>query len=284
MTTHGPGTVAAREVTPARRWAWVGVLVGGVALYLAVERALVTTQNPNYIPSALLLGSIVVPAAFVTYIYGQGSTWTMPAPALAIAAVAGGVIGVVVAGILEYETLRDQGVLSTMGIGAIEESSKLIVPLALLVALPRHRSEADGLVVGVTVGASFAALETMGYGFTTLLASGGNVGEVEDLLLLRGLLSPAGHMAWTGLACAALYRAWSEWQRGQAGLVFLVTFAVVVVLHGLWDGLGTLPAYIVIGVISLGLLALEVYRTLHQHPRAGPGDRPAAAGRLTSLG
>ena len=45
----------------------------------------------------------------------------------------------------------------------------------------------------------------MGYAFVTLIASGGNVNAVEQTLLIRGLLSPAGHMAWTGLACGALW-------------------------------------------------------------------------------
>ena len=37
----------------ARRWAWVGILVGGVALFEIVRRVLVETQNPNLLPSLL---------------------------------------------------------------------------------------------------------------------------------------------------------------------------------------------------------------------------------------
>ncbi len=66
--------------------------------------------------------------------------------------------------------------------------------------------DADGLVIGVAVGMGFAALETMGYAFVALIASRGDIGAVEQMLLLRGVLSPAGHMAWTGLACAALWQ------------------------------------------------------------------------------
>jgi hypothetical protein len=35
-------------------------------------------------------------------------------------------------------------------------------------------------------------------------ASGGNVGAAEQTLFIRGLLSPAGHAAWTGLTCWGL--------------------------------------------------------------------------------
>jgi RsiW-degrading membrane proteinase PrsW (M82 family) len=252
-------------------------LAGGAALFVALEQTLVQTQNPNYVPALLLVGALVVPAAFVSYVYGHSPVWTVPASVLAVAAVAGGALGVIVAGLLEYDTLRRYGVLTTMGVGVIEEAAKLLVPLVLLIALPRHRGEIDGLLIGVAVGAAFAALETMGYAFVVLLGSNGNIGLVQQLLLERGLLSPAGHMAWTGLACAALYRAWPQWRAGRGGLVFPVTFAAVVVLHGLWDGVGTLPAYIVVGLLSLALLAAEFYRTVHR--AAPPARDPIRQGR-----
>jgi RsiW-degrading membrane proteinase PrsW (M82 family) len=82
----------------------------------------------------------------------------------------------------------------------IEEGAKLIVPLVFYF-LGRYRSEAAGIILGVSTAMGFAALETMGYGFTSLLASKDNVGELDEVLLFRGLMSPAGHAAWTGL-CA----------------------------------------------------------------------------------
>ena len=45
-----------------RRHAWLGVLALGAALFIAVERTLVATQNPNLVPSAILLGAAIVPA------------------------------------------------------------------------------------------------------------------------------------------------------------------------------------------------------------------------------
>jgi protease PrsW len=55
----------AQPTTGARRHAWIAVLVVGVGLFLAVERTLVATQNPNFVPSAILLGAAIVPAAFL---------------------------------------------------------------------------------------------------------------------------------------------------------------------------------------------------------------------------
>jgi len=60
----------------------------------------------------------------------------------------------------------------------------------------------------------FAALETMGYGLVALIRSQGDVGVLEEVLLIRGLLSPVGHATWTGLICAVLWH-----KREQTGLI-----------------------------------------------------------------
>lgn len=236
------------------RWAWLAVLAGGVVLFEIVRRVLLDTQNPNLVPSLILLGAAVAPAAFVAFVLGRRLPWDISAGAIAAVAVLGGLIGVVTAGLLEYDTLRDLKVLPMVGVGLIEESAKLIVPVVLLVVVRRYRQPVDGLLVGVAAGAGFAALETMGYAFVTLIQSQGNVEAVQETLLLRGLLSPAAHMAWTGLTATALWYAAGRGWKGGAVLRFLAVFAVAVALHATWDSVGTIPVYIVLSAISLGLL------------------------------
>ncbi|RZS91031.1 RsiW-degrading membrane proteinase PrsW (M82 family) [Motilibacter rhizosphaerae] len=268
---RGPGTrgfplVRHRDTSPLlHRHAWVVALAAGALLYLIVERALVDTGNVNFVPSLILLGALVVPVAFVTFVHGRSATWSVSLPVLLVAAVFGGVVGTVTAGLFEYDTVRKLGVLPTLGIGLIEESAKLVVPLLLLMLGTRIAGRSNGLMVGVTVGMAFAALETMGYAFTALLQTQGDLGAVDQVLLLRGLLSPAGHAAWTGLACAALYRRpveprYSLWR-------FVATFALVVVLHGLWDSRSDWWWYLGVGAVSLGLLALEARRGLREPAR-----------------
>ena len=238
----------------ARRWAWVWVLVGGIVLFEVVRRVLIETQNPNLVPSLILLGAMVAPTAFVTFVLGRKLPWDISSGAIVVVAFLGGLIGVVTAGLLEYNTLKDLGVLPMVAVGLIEESAKLIVPVALLLGVRRYRKPADGLLVGVAAGAGFAALETMGYAFVTLIQSKGNVEAVQDILLLRGLLSPAAHMAWTGLTATALWYAADRGWKGPAVLRFLGVFALAVALHATWDSVGTVPVYIVLSIISLGLL------------------------------
>jgi RsiW-degrading membrane proteinase PrsW (M82 family) len=243
------------QTAGAPRWAWIPVLVVGALLYLLVERALVSTGNINFVPSLLLLGAFVVPITSVTFVYGRLAPWTVRLPGIACAFLFGGVIGTVVAGNLEFTTVVDLGTLPTVAIGLSEEGAKLIVPLAIFFVL-RHRTPADGLILGVASGMGFAALETMGYGLVAMLLTGGDVPSVDQLLFFRGILAPAGHGAWTGAASAALYAALMSRRLG-AWCRLVGIFLLVVALHALWDGLDSTWGYAVIGLLSLGLLFHE---------------------------
>lgn len=244
---------------------WFRLFVGGALLFFAAEQALKFTSNPNLIPTVLLLGAFVVPVAFVAFFYGQeraaDKLLHVEAP-LSIAAacfLVGGVIGMMTAGFLEYTILSKLTISSLFIVALIEESVKLIFPIAIFIRA-RYRSEADGLLFGVASGMGFAALETMGYGLVALIQSQGNVGILQETLLIRGLLSPVGHAAWTGLICATLWR-----QRQRTGKLFnpsvIWVFVLAVLLHALWDiasffqqAFISYLGYTIIGCISLVLL------------------------------
>src|SRR4051812_24493670 len=251
----------------ARRWSWLLVLLIGATLFSLVRHAIVSTGNPNLVPSLILLGAAVVPAAFVVFIAGRRLVFGVGGGTVALTALVGGVIGVVTAGLLEYNTLRRLGTLPLLGVGFIEEFAKLLVPAALLLLVRRNRHPADGLLLGVAAGAGFAVLETMGYAFVALIKSSGNLMVVDDVLFVRGILSPAAHMAWTGLAAAALWYAASERWRAQATGRFLVAFVVVVALHTAWDSAGKTAVYLVLAVISLTLLGVTSHRLAAPHRR-----------------
>jgi RsiW-degrading membrane proteinase PrsW (M82 family) len=227
-----------------------------VLLFL-VERTLVATSGLNYVPSLILLGAFLVPVTFVTYLYERLPSWDVSLPALAVCFLWGGVLGTVVAGTLEYDVAKALGFLPKLAIGLIEESAKLIVPLIFYFA-GRYRSEAAGIVLGVATAAGFAALETMGYGFVSLLASRGNLGVLDEVLLVRGLSSPAGHMSWTGLVCAVLWR--ERLKAGHATLNWRVlgAFLVAVILHALWDTFASVRSTTFVEFLGVAFLSLLV--------------------------
>lgn len=236
---------------------WFQVLAGGLILLYLLERTLLATRSLTYVPSVLLLGAFLVPVAFVTYLYERLPEWKVPLPPLAVCFVWGGVLGTVVAGTLEYDLLRGLGAFALLGIGLFEEGAKLIFPL-IFYFLGRYRSEGAGILLGASTAMGFAALETMGYGFMSLLQSGGNLAMLDEVLLARGLTSPAGHAAWTGLVCAVLWR--ERLRAGHAVLNGKVVgaFATTVVLHALWDTFNLLRGATFVSSLSLELLSLLV--------------------------
>lgn len=256
-----------------RRWAWLGTFVIGVGLYLAVLAVLTATGNPNLFPTLILLGAMVVPLTFVTFADGRSGRWLIDGPTLGGCLLFGGVVGVAVAGLFEYKAMQRLGTLPMVGVGLIEEAAKLIVPVALVVFFgTRYRkSIGSGIVIGVAVGTGFAVLETMGYAFVALLQSGGNVGDAEQTLFIRGLLSPAGHAAWTGLACWGLWRFVIS-PNGKHFVGFLGFYALAVALHTAWDGIGGLITYVVVGAISIGLLLFGLKRAQRADTAVVPAD------------
>lgn len=252
--------------TRLHRLSWVAVLVLGVVAYVVVLRTAVATQNINFIPSLLLLGSAVVPGTVLTFAATGGRRIVVSSGLLALVAVLGGIIGTVAAGTLEYDALRRLGALPMLFVGLIEESAKLVVPLLVLL-LSRYRGAAAGVLVGVASGMGFATLETMGYGFTALLKSG-SLAALDSTLLLRALLSPAGHVAWTGMTAAALFAIATSTHRGRAVLRFVLTFVGAVLLHAAWDGSNNLIVHVVVAVVSVAGLLVVIHRT-----RRSPGTR-----------
>ncbi|MHC4184167.1 MAG: PrsW family intramembrane metalloprotease, partial [Planctomycetota bacterium] len=206
----------------------------------------------------------VVPVAFVTYFYEHVRHRDISLPVLTSSFIVGGVLGLIAAGILEYRTLQGLGILGLFGVGLIEESVKLIFPVIMYLGW-RYRHEADGLLFGIAAGMGFAALETMGYGLVSFIQSRGDISILQQVLLIRGFLSPAGHAAWTGFVCAVLWR-----EREKKGHI-VVNFAVVgafilaIVLHSFWNivnGLGGQTVILfsvqIVGGIAIAVVSLTL--------------------------
>jgi RsiW-degrading membrane proteinase PrsW (M82 family) len=134
----------------------------------------------------------------------------------------------------EYDVYRQLGCLPYLLVGFVEERARLVVPLVFFLRW-RYRSEMAKLSFGLASGMGSAALETLGYSITALIASRGNAGVAEFVLLVRGFLSPAGHAAWTALVMATLWR--ERVHHGHAGLTraTLGAYLLAVALHTLWD-------------------------------------------------
>jgi RsiW-degrading membrane proteinase PrsW (M82 family) len=187
----------------------------------------------------ILLGSFLVPAtAVVWYLDHYQSAELNPWRVLS-AFLVGGVLGVLAASILEAWLLSD-GLLVYLGVGFLEELAKLLALLIVARGMARHTVR-DGIVLGAAVGFGFAALESSGYAFATLLERDGyavrlSLGNMVFTELLRGILAPVGHGLWTGIVGGALFGAARNGKlRFTPGAIGI--YVVVSLLHGLWDSM-----------------------------------------------
>lgn len=254
---------------------WFVLFISGIVLLAATDLAFLATSDPNYLPTVILLGASLVPVTFVVFIYQRVPVGEIPLGPLAVVFLWGGALGTILAGLLEYSTVRQMGAFSNVGVAVFEEVAKMIIPVIIYLQA-RYLHEADGLLFGVAAGMGFAALETMGYGFVSYIQSQGSTSTLNQVLLVRGLLSPAGHAAWTDIICASLWRQRTLNGRAVLNGPIIGAFVVAVALHSLWDIAGSISSIlglqysvfdyiglIVTGAISFVLLSNRLSKAKH---------------------
>jgi RsiW-degrading membrane proteinase PrsW (M82 family) len=209
-------------------------LTGALLWVLAVVVTFVT-GNPNLVPTVVLLGSFLVPVTFVAWAFGRRRSGEVTSELLFSTFVAGGVLGVLAASLLESYLLHPSAWLFA-GVGLIEEAVKLAV-LAVLTRHLRVKFATDGLVLGAAVGFGFAAFESAGYAFTALFTERGlSLMDLVQTELLRGVLAPVGHGLWTAILGGVLFSA-SDHRHFALTLRLLLSYLGVALLHALWDAM-----------------------------------------------
>jgi RsiW-degrading membrane proteinase PrsW (M82 family) len=223
--------------------AWWRVLVIGLLLYAVGLAILAVSNNPNLFPTVVMLGSFMVPAAYVAFFYERRHLSDLSMPNTALTFFYGGVLGVFAAALLEPLFIRRLDFLTAFEVGLIEEFAKILGVLLIARRL-RHDSELNGLILGAAAGMGFAALESSGYAFSAFLRSGGSLSAAVFVTLLRGVLSPLGHGTWTAILAAVLFRE-SGPEHFHMNRKVIGAYLGVSILHGLWDGLpGLIGAFV----------------------------------------
>ncbi len=253
QVTSGPTTIStepereapylhADEPQRGRRhgWWWKALLVGAL-LWLVTIVVTVLTGNPNLVPTLILIGSFLVPFCVVLFAaerlnpaFGTG--------AVMVAFFVGGVLGVLGASLLEAPL--GGAALGLLVVGFVEE----LVKAAVLMLMGRGlvpKTARQGALLGATVGAGFAAFESAGYAFNAALAPRG----IDLISLLqtegtRAVLTPLGHVLWTGVLGAAVFAASRDGRRYRITWVVVGVYVLVSVLHGLWDSMSTIATVI----------------------------------------
>jgi len=227
--------VTATGAVLVQRRSWPRILFGGMGIYMLGLIVLLFTGNPNLFPTVIMLGSFMVPVTFVAFFYDHRHLSTVSMGSTGLTFFYGGVLGTFAASLLEPLFIPHLDFQTSFVVGLIEEFSKILGVL-VIARRRRHDSEMDGLILGAAAGMGFASFESLGYAFTAFLKSGGNLSVTVGVILLRGLLSPVGHGTWTAIFASVLFRE-SKARHFQINGKVIGAYLMVVILHGLWDGL-----------------------------------------------
>jgi RsiW-degrading membrane proteinase PrsW (M82 family) len=258
-------TIGAKNNIPAlqdidtnwpRPWVFFKALVMAVLVYAGFVFAWKQFHNTNLIPGMIMVGASAIPLAVVIFYFEMNAPRNISLHQVLRMLLLGGVVSLITSlfGFNMFGQSLDW--LGASQAGIIEESGKLLA-LLLIAHKVKYKWTLNGLVFGGAVGAGFAAFESAGYAFRsglneltiqTLGFGTANLNGVFDSILVRGLLTPGGHVAWTALVGAALWKVKGEQSFALTMLKderFYRVFALAVGLHMIWNspfGLG-LPYY-----------------------------------------
>lgn len=219
---------------------WLKVLIIGSFTYVIGLIVLIFTQNPIIFPAVVMLGNFLIPVTYVTFFYERKHRSSVGMESTAAGFFYGGFVGTFAASILEPIFIHTLSFGDAIVIGLIEEFTKFLGVLFIL-RRKKHKLILDGITLGAAAGMGFAALESTGYAFTTFLKTGGSLTATVYITLLRGIMSPLGHGTWTAILTGIFLR-----ERSLGHFRFNINvikgYLLVVLLHGMWDGLPSIIA------------------------------------------
>jgi protease PrsW len=249
----------------ARPWFFTRVLAFLGLAFLAVLIAYRSTDNPVLLPALIFTGSFAAPIAVAIFFFECNLPANVSLYAVLRMFIWGGILGIVLSLILS----RIDEALPTRWLGAsvaalIEEPGKLAA-VVLLASRRKYPWTLNGLCLGAAVGAGFAAFESAGYALgsflETLMADRDMIkanAALQHSLLLRGVLSPFGHVVWTAITAGALWRVIHGDPLRSTSLAdwrFVSPFIASVLLHFTWNSplLWSLPYFgkpLLLGLIA----------------------------------
>jgi RsiW-degrading membrane proteinase PrsW (M82 family) len=268
-------------------WLFFRLLALMVAAYVGLTFMFMRTGNPNCVPGMMFLGAFAVPLATLTVFFELNTPRNVSLHVIGKLFLMGAVVSLGVA-LLGYALpIFD---ISAMEAGVVEEVAKLLT-VVILMRTVRYKYMLNGILFGATVGAGFAAFETAGYALNQALLPGLIQGLIQggstsqqvmtaathqgvvamlQILRLRGIEAPLGHVAWTAVAAGAFWRVKLDKPFVPAMLVdsrFLKAFAIPVVMHAVWDAPVQLPFNgnpILTGLITWYVVFMLVQQGLRQ--------------------
>ena len=231
-------------------WFFFRILAFVGLLYVGFTVVWKEFNNTNVIPGLIMTGSFAMPMATLFLFFELNTPRNVSFHKGLSLFCVGGLVSIFIS--LTGFSISNLGWLGASSAGIVEEIGKFLTVL-IIVRLNRYKYILNGLFFGAAVGAGFAAFESAGYAFNLLLSGG--IEAMSTNILLRALLAPFGHVAWTAITAGALFRTKQD-RPFSAGMLaapgFLKAFLIPVVLHMIWNA-SIIPSPLWIKHIAVGV-------------------------------
>ncbi len=249
-TSHTTPSLRELCTTWNRPWLYSRVFIVLLITFALLTACTYLFQNIIAIPGVMFIGAMVIPFTLLVLFWETNIPKNISIFKLVTIFFIGGVASIIFSLILftifPVEQLDYIGATVT---GIVEEVGKLAIVFILIKQLD-CKYILNGILIGATVGAGFAAFESAGYA----LAYGNDINGILEVTVMRAILSPGGHIVWAAISGAAVMFA-----KGDEKLNFGVfksakfwrLFPVPVVLHAVWDMPIPLSPYLMYGGLIL---------------------------------
>ncbi|HZV70226.1 MAG TPA: PrsW family glutamic-type intramembrane protease [Saprospiraceae bacterium] len=257
-------TVGAPSTTPSienvdtswpRPWVFLRTFIAAAVIYFIFVQAWHQYENEKLIPGLIMVGSFAVPISALIFFFEMNARKNVSLYQVIRLLFLGGIISIVVS--LIFYDLSDGMKLDWLGAslaGLAEEPGKLMA-LIIVVNITKYRYTLNGLLFGAAIGTGFAAFESAGYALQAVFFTGSS-GPMLESIMHRGMLSPFGHIIWTAMCGAALWKIKGGNQFKFEMLQdprFYRVFIMAVILHMIWNSPIVLPFYaknIILGIVG----------------------------------
>lgn len=225
------------EATWPQPWLWSRVLVGLGLAFLMMMLCCEIFNNINALPGTIILGSFMVPVGILVFFFELNTPKNISFYRVLKIFLVGGCASLLLTLTL-FSLLQDTGMeyLEAIITGVVEEVAKAGIVAYFIFREKDMKYTVNGLLIGAAVGAGFAAMESAGYALRFYLNYG--YGTMMDVIFLRAVLAPGGHVVWAAMAGYAMMLVKGDGPMSMkvfAQARFWKIFWLPVAMHAIWD-------------------------------------------------
>ncbi len=218
-------------------WLYTRILLAFAAAFFMMYICGQNLQNENALPGVIFLGAFMVPIATFVFFFELNTPKNVSFfTALKIFMVGGCASLLLSLFLFEIVQVRELDYMGAILVGIVEEVGKLGIVAFFIFREKNAKYTVNGLLIGAAVGAGFAAFESAGYAFRSLIAGGYTA--MIDNIFLRGVLAPGGHVVWAAMTGYAimLVKGDAPFSLNFLGKAnFWKIFWIPITLHAIWD-------------------------------------------------